>query len=746
MAVHLLGIRHHGVGSARNVKAFLEQSKPDIVLVEGPPEGEAMLTHLLDKDLKPPLALLAYIPDQPQKASFYPFAEFSPEWQAMTYAVNHTIPIKFFDLPLIHSFALDLQQEDQHTISETETLQNAEASSYDYKYADPFQYFAEIEGLPDGETWWDINFEGRKDNHYIFEAVKQAVRALRENTGSKRNKRDDLREAWMRKIIKQTEKEGYTNIVVVCGAWHVPSLEGEVPTQKEDLELLKGLPKVKIETTWIPWTYERLTFKSGYGAGIHSPGWYHHLWEHHLDDGTIWMATIAKLLRENKMDTSVAHVVESVRLANALASMRNRSRAGLVEFNEATTTIMGFGDDIIFQLIKNQLIVSDRIGEMSAGVPKVPLLLDLERLQKRLRIAAEAGIKEYTLDLRQENDLARSVLLHRLQILGVEWGQMGRSSGKGTFKETWMLKWQPEFSIKVIEQGVWGNTIEEAANNLLIHLSQNQTDVVGLTEMIEKSIPADLPVAVQALVVKLDQVAATATDVQALMKALPSIAKIIRYGDVRNTDTVMLFGIAKSLITRSCIGLPLAATGIDESAAQQLLELLTEVNQAILLLQLNHKTQEWQDVLKNIALNNQAHPLICGFATRLLFDAKSLNHEIVATQFSFALSMATEPINAAMWAEGFLAGSGTILLLDDSLWTILYDWVALLSEDTFIQLLPLLRRTFSNYTPVERRKIGEKAKMGKELISTIAPSKETLIDFEKGMKGVPIIMQLFNLN
>jgi hypothetical protein len=67
---------------------------------------------------------------------------------------------------------------------------------------------------------------------------------------------------------------------------------------KEDNDLLKGLPKVKVECTWVPWTYNRLSFYSGYGAGIGSPGWYEHIWNYPQDDGTRWMTNVAKLLRK----------------------------------------------------------------------------------------------------------------------------------------------------------------------------------------------------------------------------------------------------------------------------------------------------------------------------------------------------------------------------------------------------------------------------------------------------------------
>ena len=100
----------------------------------------------------------------------------------------------------------------------------------------------------------------------------------------------------------------------------------------------------------VPWTYNRLSFYSGYGAGIASPGWYEHIWKYPNDDGTKWMAKVAKLFREKQMDTSVAHVIEAVRLANSLASLRNLSKAGLEELNEATLSILCNGEPIMMNL------------------------------------------------------------------------------------------------------------------------------------------------------------------------------------------------------------------------------------------------------------------------------------------------------------------------------------------------------------------------------------------------------------
>ena len=73
------------------------------------------------------------------------------------------------------------------------------------------------------------------------------------------------------------------------------------------------------------------------------------------------------------------------------------------------------------------------------------------------------------------------------------------------------------------------------------------------------------------------------------------------------------------------------------------------------------------------------------------------------------LSPAAAPPAAAGWAEGFLAGSGLLLVHDDKLLALADAWLAGLNEDAFAAVLPALRRTFGEFGPPERRAIGDKA-------------------------------------
>jgi hypothetical protein len=741
MAVHILGIRHHGPGSARNVKQFLEEIQPDIVLVEGPPEANDILKWASHQELKPPVAILCYHPDDPRRSSFYPFAEFSPEWQAILYARKKNIHVRFMDLPVGNQFIIknESKEEEAPPLNNYSIYNNeVQEDEADVIRKDPMSYLAEAAGYDDGEKWWEHTFEHRHNCEQVFDAVNEAMQSLREAFPKKDDTLEQMREAYMRKTIREAEKEMFQNIAVICGAWHAPALMN-MPKPKEDNDLLKGLPKIKVECTWIPWTYNRLSYFSGYGAGITSPGWYEHVWKHPRDDGTLWMAKVAKLFREKKMDTSVAHVIESVRLAASLAALRNLHKAGLEELNEATLSVICNGESVLMSLVNHELIVSDRIGEVPDDIPKPPLQLDIEKTQKRLRLPATADFKDYTLDLRKETDLERSIFLHRLQILGIKWGESSAVSGKGTFKEQWRLQWDPAFSIDIIEKGTYGNTTGEAASKYVIEQASKADSLSGVCELLEDCIPAELPDAVEILIRQINNLAAASGDVIQLMEVIPGLVSVTRYGNVRKTDADLVLGIVNSMITRICVSLPPACTGIDEDAAMHLLELFAKMNDAVNLLQQPDLVQLWQQTLSTVATSRNSSPVIGGYATRLLADHKIIAGDELINAFYYAMSAATAPGTAAAWLEGFLKGSGTLLLLDNNLWNIINDWVKQLGEDVFTQVLPLLRRTFANFSDAERRKLGEKARSGG---ATITKRKEAGFDEERAMKGIPVVMQL----
>jgi hypothetical protein len=771
--VSVFGIRHHGPGSAGSLRQALETLKPDCILIEGPPDAAEVLTLAVHEDLKPPVALLIYDPERPQRSVFYPFAVFSPEWQALQFGLGRQIPVRFIDLPQSIQFGLAVQAESAVPpppttttatapclVSESDAEPEPQAAPPNLETLepqlsrDPLSHLARAAGYSDSERWWEHLVEHRRESGDVFAAVLEAMTALRDAAIESSLQQLDpetevRREAHMRQMIRAAEKEGFVRIAVVCGAWHAPALT-QMPPAREDAARLKGLPKRKVAATWIPWTYSRLASASGYGAGIASPGWYDFLWSlegsRNGEVSTRWLTKVARLLRDEDLDASSASVIETVRLAESLAALRGRPLPGLPELNEATQTVLCFGDPLPLRLISEKLIISERLGEVPDETPSVPLAQDLTREQKRLRFPPEALSKQIDLDLRKPNDLDRSRLLHRLNLLNIAWGEPQRQRGtqKGTFHELWQVAWEPEFAVALIEAGVWGNTLPTAASAKVRHDADTAADLPKLTTLLDATLLADLPEAAEHLMSRLQAVAALASDVGHLMGALPPLATILRYGNVRKTDADMVATIVNGLVTRICIGLPGACGSLNDEAAEQMFTKLLEVHAAIGLLQNPDHTSAWNIVLLQLADSPTLHGLLAGRACRLLHESQQLDPGEAARRLSLALSTANAPTQAASWIDGFLRNSGLLLLHDPALWQVLDDWVSTLTPDHFITTLPLLRRTFSSFEAPERRQMGAQVAGGarRTLVASADPAE---FDEARANRALPLLAQLLGL-
>ncbi|MFE4869064.1 DUF5682 family protein [Streptomyces sp. NPDC056682] len=571
----LLGVRHHGPGSARAVRNALDAAQPRAVLIEGPPEGDALLGLAGDVDMRPPVALLAHVVDDPGRAAFWPMAEFSPEWVSIRWALEHGAQARFIDLPAAHSLAAGEDAEGALRI-------------------DPIGVLAEAAGYDDPERWWEDVVEHRAgpaaasrdaaaDPRAPFAALAEAMAVLRETYGDGGHPRDLVREAHMRQQLRAATREFGDGVAVVCGAWHVPALAGKF-TVAGDRALLKGLPKVKAELTWVPWTNRRLARHSGYGAGIDSPGWYGHLFGAPDRPVERWMTKVAGLLREEDRQVSPAHVIEAVRLAGTLAALRGRPLPGLAETTDAVRAVLCEGSDVPLALIQDRLIVGDVLGEVPDAEPAVPLQRDLVRAQRALRLKPQAAERELELDLRKETDAARSRLLHRLRLLGIGWGEQGRARSTGTFRESWRLRWEPELSVRVAEAGVWGTTVLSAATAKTESDAVAATALVDITALAERCLLAELPDALPVVMRALADRAALDTDVAHLAQALPALARTLRYGDVRGTATAGLAEVAAGLAERICVGLPPACAALGADGAAEMRDHLDAVHAAMNLL------------------------------------------------------------------------------------------------------------------------------------------------------------------
>ena len=723
--VRVLGIRHHGPGSARAVAAALADHDPDIVLIEGPPEADA-LVQWVGKGLQPPVALLSYVVGNPTRAAYWPFAVFSPEWQALAWAVEHHREVRFMDLPAAVSLAprekgpatLPEDPENRRTVDEEdpesqpatplgiETPDAEPPSERDQVRTDPIAVLARTAGYDDPERWWDDVVEAR---HGIdpFDAITEAMAELRLYAPPPRTYgeqlEEDRREAQMRTVLRAATRDR-ERVAVVCGAWHAPALVGKLPPASHDAKLLRALPKAKVATTWVPWTHSRLSASSGYGAGIESPGWYQHLFDASDNVVARWFTEVARVLRRHDLPVSSAHAIEATRLAETLAVMRGRPVAGLDEVQEAALAVMCNGAEPVLAFVTSDLVIGEQLGSVPDEAPLVPLDADLRQQAKSLRVPIAPEAKDLVLDLRKDTDRGKSRLLHRLRILGIPWGKTMAISGTGTFKEGWRVQWQPEFAVAIVVASGYGTTVESAAIACVIADPGPLADITG---RIERALLADLPGALPPLLTALDERAAHEADIAQLMEALPALVRSQRYGSVRGTDTSALGTVATGMLARVVAGLPAAIGGLSPEAAADLRPHLDAVSSTIGLLSEEARAL-WLDAIRHVLERADVPGLLAGRLTRTLLDAGEIETEEARGALGRALSHGPTVIERAAFAEGFLAGSALLLIHDRAILSLVDAWLAELGPDDFLEVLPVLRRALGGYNKPERRALADR--------------------------------------
>jgi hypothetical protein len=696
--VRCFGIRHHGPGSARSVVRALEEFAPDVVLLEAPADTAEALLFVARDDLVPPVALLGYALDDPRRASFSPLASFSPEWVTLKWAARHGVPVRPMDLPIAATLAMrDVRRNDEPR-----------------GWADPIAMLAAAAGDDDPERWWDdvVEHRGNPDEPDPFAAVGEAMAAVRTAVSSEGwvlSDSEAAREAMMRQTLRQAIADAFRRIAVVCGAWHVPALAPDTSTVDIDLALVHGCARTKVAITWVPWTHRRLAAATGYGAGVESPGWYAHIHQHGGTDSiSRWFARVARLLRAKEMLVSPDHVIGATRLAGALAGLRSRPVAGLAEVTDAAHSVLGDGRAGPMALIHDHLVVGDEIGSVPADTPMVPLARDLAAEAKRTRLKPEAHERTLELDLRLPRDLGRSQLLHQLWLLEVPWGrpEEGRRS-VGTFRETWRLRWEPELELRLIDASALGTTVAAATANRVRERAAAADTLPALTALVELALRAALDDTVDELMERVAAQAAAEADVEHLMDALGPLARALRYGDVRATAAAPLRAVIDGLVDRVGAGLVPACSALDDDGAAAMAGRLTATQTVLALIDHPSRHTAWPRVLNRIADLGSVHGTVRGAAARLLLDAGVWSADAAARRLSRALTPGTAPAAGAAYVEGFLGGSGTVIIHDATLLKLVDTWLTSLPTDAFTTALPLLRRTFGAFEPAERRRIGE---------------------------------------
>ena len=715
----LFGVRHLSPAAAFRLRKALDQAKPELVLVEGPSDLNGQMQWLCHPDAQFPAAILAYTREPPVRTILWPFAVYSPEIQAILWAHEHGVECRFMDLP--SSVFLGFREAEEAVEADHDRPGTEEEGTLTTESV--YQRLETLTG-EDHDTFWERNFEQLGESP-DFQAANNAFgRELRAAAADSRRDMAEtvVREAYMKRVIAQAVASGIPpeKIFCVCGSFHVAGLEENAPMTGEEE---KTLPRADCCATLMPYSYYRLSSRSGYGAGNRAPAYFELLWDALNGGGVkdaayLYLTRLAAAHRKAGNLVSSAEVIEAVRLADTLASLRGSGYPTLSDLRDASVTTMGHGSFSELALAAADTEIGKKIGFLPEGVARTSVQEDFYRQLKELRLEKfrTAELQRLDLDLREKlnvkseaaalGDLRRSFFLHRLRVLGVHFARLLPSRQEGAnWGEYWELRWTPEAEIEVVESALLGDTVEGAAAFALKERSDGSASIAQAAAIFQDAFLCGMPAAASHALAVLQGLSVDAAAIADVAETASRLSLVVRYGDLRRFDPAPVVPLVKQLYLRACLTLADACV-CDAKAAPAVTQAMDVLN----TLQLSHDFLEedrWLALLADISDRDDLNTRCSGFAMAILLERGKADEALLSREVARRLSPGVPADLGAGWFEGLAGKNRYALIARLSLWRQLDDYLSGLDDETFRRALVFLRRAFADFSPGEKNDIAE---------------------------------------
>lgn len=696
------GVRHLSPACAFYVREFLDCTRPKAVLIEGPSDLSGLIDGLCSRKVKLPAAILAYTTEAPVRTVMYPMAEFSPEYQAMVWAKKHNVPVEFCDLPSGSLLAYSEEDEGEEMPRSESVYSRLEKAS----------------GL-DTDTFWEYRFEHSENYDDFIAAAGEYGRSIREFSVS--DSRNELREAYMRRRIKETE-EKYGSAAVITGAFHTSGIK-DIPCSEKDIKLTDKLETAESKATLMPYSYYRLSSRSGYGAGSKAPAYYEMLWKNRTgssleNTAPEYLSRLAAFQRRNGFAASSAEVIEAQRLAETLSAMRSGRLPSLSDLRDAAVTCLGHGSFGEISLACADVEIGTRIGELPEGTVCTSVQEDFMHQLRELKLEKyrSASVQELDLDLRENIrvkseksaflDLNRSFFMHRLIQSGIGFGApVGSTQENATWSEKWNVSWTPETEIQIVEASLNGDTVEEAARTSLNMKLAGSTELSTTADTLRRALLCGLPDCIKTAASAVQRMTVDCASPLEEGRTIGTLSAIVRFGSIRRLDPAPLTVIISQLFLKFCLQLYPACI-CDENAAVEMITAITAVHDACLAHDFLD-SERFTQLLNDVADSDTVNPLLSGFACALLSERGSISPDKLSELVSRRLSKGTPPAEGAAWFEGLARRNRRSLIGRLTLWEKLCSFISGLDDEEFKPVIIALRRTFADFTPAEKSDIAE---------------------------------------
>jgi hypothetical protein len=207
-------------------------------------------------------------------------------------------------------------------------------------------------------------------------------------------------------------------------------------------------------------------------------------------------------------------------------------------------------------------------------------------------------------------------------------------AGRGTFREVWVIEWDPAYSVPLAEALVYGVTIEQAAANATIKKAADTTAITQLASLIQDTLVADLPETAAACIQRLQVVAVNSTDITDLMAAISPLVRVLRYGAARRLPETELRSLILSISVEIQASVRMGSRGLDDQTTAARIAAMEAYDEALRLFGDEALSGSWQTELGRIVEDDQVTPSIAGLSLRRLYEVGAWDVARVATEFA----------------------------------------------------------------------------------------------------------------
>lgn len=753
-------IRHHSPTCSWYLLQLIKQAKPDVILIETPHDAQSLLPYMQADECQAPVAIYlhkqARLTNETQsdpyaQRGFIPFAEMSPEWNALKVAKKKNIPCQFIDLP--YGYWNESNEEEENEEGNNPLIYaSSEKKHFQHRYLDAL---LQRSGCEHFDQWWDRHFEADVTLSPSEFFTRMHLFGLQMREGRvETDRHTQYREQYMASHIAPHIQEG-KRVLVVCGAFHCMGISHYLQQGTSDF-----LPQIKVETSYqylIPYPLSRLSHPQ-YGAHLSQSGYYAHWWKKLKSSTKKERATLAtrlhtelatelmSFLQQKEHPVAMPQLVDLVVAAEHLAQLR-QVPVGRSEFCEAACLILekdpSLSDHISrFSLWLDAFFVDSQYGKVPNTLPSSPIIIDFHRQCDAFALPKTLSDLTITKELaiyRSPKHLALSQCLHRLAFLSIPYATQIAGPNFVTqtdlyrVREKWLIQYELTTETTLIELDYQGSTIVEAINyKIQQHLADEYLNSENLVALLLRSLQMGLEKWLTPILHRLSEQVDKESDLHILNQTLTLLFRSqwnssLFVQDTKNEIERLIY----RCYVRLCTRLPRAINGHSSTAEATLLsdlgKLINRMPQlcpAYFLLDAIHS-------LSDIAVPFEIQGVFAGLALSI---APSSNEEdeqqnVILMMRSAASQCHLTPDSLGDFCYGLGLVDTQIYQYYDAIQPALDQIISEFDEHDFLHTLPALRRAFMLMTPNQIEEFGHLCHQESDTLwlNLTIPSHDTLL-------------------